>query len=155
MAITVTPFSENGGFAATAFFLFVPTTTTAGQSFISIYDPSNFDDPDDASSYSWRAEDIEVARVPTIHRVILVYRDLGLATITVTVSGVNDNGATVTASKLTKIGSAAASNNLMTAFVDLTVSAFRPQLSISRAAGAGPVSIVSATMVGEVEEVSF
>ncbi len=149
------PFSENGGFAATTFFMFVPSISSTGQCFISIFDPTSFDDPDDAASYSWRAEDIAIDRVPTVRRVILQYRDLGLATITVTVSGVNDTGNAVSSSSVVKLGTSGASGLIMTAFVDLTMTGYRPQLSISRAAGAGPVSIVAATMVGEVEDVTL
>lgn len=150
------PFGENGGFSATTFYMFVPTTASdSGASFIAIFDPTNFDDADDPSSYSWRAEDLVVARMPTVHRVILIYTDLGAATITVTVSGTNDNGNVVKASQKIKIGTTAATGEQMTKFVDLAITAFRPRVQIDRAAGAGPVSIVSCTMAGEVEDVTF
>src|SRR6266404_5193402 len=148
MASTI-PFSENGGFAGTTFFLFVPTQNSGtGASFVSVFDPSSFDDSDDASSYSYKAEDVIVGRVPTVRRVVLVYRDLGIATITVTISGVNDSDNAVSVSATTKIGTSGATGKQLTEFVDVTATCFRPQLTISRAAGAGPVSIVSASMIG-------
>jgi hypothetical protein len=147
------PFGENGGFAGTTFFLFVPTSASdTGASFISIFDPSNFNDTVDGSSYSWRSEDIVPGRVPTVRRIILIYTDLGSATITATITGTNDNGNIVTASAQFNIGTSAASGAILTKFIDLTLTAFRPQLSISRAAGGGPVSIVEAVLIGEVEE---
>jgi hypothetical protein len=151
-----TPFGENGGFAGTTFFLFVPCIATGtGASFISIFDPSNFDDPEDGSSYSWRAEDIIVGRYPVVRRVILVYTDLGVAKLTVSITGTNDQGNIVTARQSVTIGTSGASGALLTAFVDISLTCFRPQLSVSRAAGGGPLSIVSASLIGEYEEVSL
>ena len=150
------PFSENGGFGATTFFLFVPTQASdSGISTVSIFDVSSFNDPDDGTSYSWRVEDIITARVPTVRRVIFVYTDLGPAIVTVNLKGTNDNNAIVTASKTISIGTAGATGAQFTVFVDIELTAFRPQLSISSKAGAGPISIVSASMSGEVEQVTF
>lgn len=150
------PFSENGGFAATTFFLFVPAQAAdTGAPYVGIFDTTNFDDSDDPSTYSWRSEDIIVGRFPVVRRVILVYRDLGPATITVTVTGTDDNNSIVAASQKVKIGTSGATGVLLTIYVDLQLAAFRPQLSVSRAAGAGPVSIVSATLIGEVEDTSL
>lgn len=147
------PFSENGGFLATTFFLFVPAVRfDTGDPYIGIFDTTDFDDPNAASSYSWRAEDIAVARVPTVRRVILVYTDLGVAKITVTLSGTNDLNNVISASQTVTIGTSGASGAQLTAFVDVALTAFRPQLTISRAAGGGPLSIVSATLTGEVEK---
>ncbi len=150
------PFSENGGFAATNFYLFVPTQDAAlSQSYIGIFDPTSFDDPVDGTSYAYRQEDVMPARVPTVRRVVLTYRDLGVAHITVTVQGINDNGNTVVSSVPKTIGTKAATGLLMTAFCDVQLTAFRPQIVVSRPAGGGPLSIVRATMVGEVEEVTL
>lgn len=156
MAINPVPFSENGGFSATTFFMFMPATFLSnGAPFIAIFDPSDFNDDNDASSYSWRVEDVVVGRIPVVRRVVLVYTDLGNATITVTLSGTNDSNNKVTASRKISIGTDGKSGELLTKFVDISLTAFRPQLTISREANAGPVSIISATLIGEVEEVSF
>ncbi len=150
------PFSENGGFNATTFFLFMPTIASdTGRPTISIFDPSSFDDPDDAASYSWKAEDIVIGRVPIVRRALLVYTDLGLATITVTVTGTDDNNKQISSSKVIQIGTIAATGLQMTKLVDVTLACFRPQLSITRVAGAGPISIVSASLIGEYEEVTL
>jgi hypothetical protein len=150
------PFSENGGFLATTFFIFCPTQASdSGASYIGIFDPSSFDDPNNGSSYSYKIEDVIVGRVPTVRRVILVYKDLGPATITVQLSGTNDNNNIVTASVKAKLGTTGATGALLTAFADVTLTAFRPQLTLSRAAGGGPLSIISATLVGEIEDISL
>jgi len=149
------PFSENGGFAATMFYLFVPAISSTGAPYIAVWDTTSFNDSDDPSTYSYRSEDIIVGRVPTVRRIILVVTDLGPATLTITVSGTNDKGNAISSSAVQKIGTTGATNAQLTYFIDLVFTGFRPQLSYSRAANAGPVSIVSATMIGEVEEVTL
>jgi hypothetical protein len=153
---TSVPFLENGGFAATAYFLFVPTLLSAGgNSFIGAFSASNYNDPLDSSSYSYRMEDVIVGRMPTVRRVIVIYRNLGVATLTVTVSGTDDNGVRQTSFDTNIIGSTLADGTLGTSFFDVQLAAFRPQITLSRTANAGPVSIISATLVGEVEDTSL
>lgn len=150
------PFSENGGFLATDSFLFVPTASADfSQFYIGFFDVTSFDDANDGSFYAYRVEDVDVCRVPTVRRVLLVYRDVGVGTITVSVRGVNDNDAIVSVSSKQVLGTKAATGALLTQLVDLTLTCFRPQITISRDAGAGPISIISATMVGTVEEVTL
>jgi hypothetical protein len=153
---TFVPFSENGGFAATAFVMFVPVqASTGGGGYISTFSPVSYDDANDASSYSYRQEDIIPNRVPTVRRIAITYRNIGLATRTITVTAINDAGATVTATQTQQIGDTTADSTLRTIFYDLVVTGFRPQLTISRAAGGGPISIIRASMIGEVENASL
>jgi len=120
---------------------------------IGIFDTNNFDDKLQGSSHSFKVEDIIAERQPTVRRVILTYRDLGPAAIIVTINGSDDNGTlTQVSTPLIKIGSATASGKLITKFVDITYTGFRPQLTIIRAPGGGPVSIATATMLGHVEK---
>lgn len=150
------PFSENGGFVASNFFLFMPTSSPDGsQSYIGIFDVSNFNDPTDGRLYTYRQEDIIVGRVPTVRRIILVYRDTGVLSVTVTVQGTDDNGQKVSQSVKVQIGTTSASLQLLTKFVDIELTAFRPQPLLSQNAGDGPLDIVSLTMIGSVEEVTL
>lgn len=150
------PFLENGGFSATSYFLFVPTELVAGgNSFIGAFSASNYNDINASSSYSYRMEDVMSGRVPTVRRVIVVYRNLGVATLTVTISGTDDNGAPQSVSATNTIGNVLADNTLATSFFDVQLSVFRPQITLFRPANGGPVSIISTRMIGEVEEVSL
>lgn len=150
------PFSENGGFAATNFFLMVPTQQMVGGAVgIAIYDTTSYDDPNDASSYSYRIEDVIPGRMPTVRRVILNYRDLGPALLTVAIDGTDDNQQPVVQSVKVQLGNTVPTLEPMIKLVDITVTCFQPQLTLSRAAGGGPIDIISATLVGEVEEVSL
>jgi hypothetical protein len=84
-----------------------------------------------------------------------VYRDLGLATVGFLLTGtlftapsgqqLVSNSTTVT------LGTASKTGRLMTALVDLELTAMDMQLTINRAANAGPVSIVKIIMCGQVE----
>lgn len=147
------PFSEFGGVFGSTYFLFIPSQDSNSlASFLGFFDVSSFDDPKDGSSYSYRVEDTRTDRVPTINRVILTYRDLGLAKLTFTLTGVNDDGKVVSNSVLVQIGNVVATNALLTKFIDLTLTAFRPQLSVSRLPAGGPVSIIRVVLRGEVED---
>lgn len=148
------PFSENGGFSATQYFIFVPVQSSSG-TYVGIFDITSFDDKNDGSYYFYRVEDTQTGRFPTVRRLFVTYRDIGIVTVTFTVRGIDDTGSIVTSSQIVKLGTASASGNLLSQFVDLTLSAFRPQLSITRAAAAGPLDIVSVTMILEVEETSL
>lgn len=118
---------------------------------IDTFNSTNFNDPLQGSSYSYRVEDVFPNRVPTVRRVALTYRDLGTATITLTLTGTDDNQTVQTASATVTIGNAVPTNVLMVKLVDIELTAFRPQLTISRAANGGPMSITRATMMGQVE----
>ena len=147
------PFGENGGVFGSTWFLFVPVEdTVTGNCFIGIFDTTSADDQRDGSSYAFRAEDVKYDRVPTVNRIILTYRDLGLATLGLTLRGVNDNGAVVMQTYTVSLGTTAASGVLLTRFVDVQLSAFRPQLILTRIAGSGPIDITHVTIRGEVED---
>jgi hypothetical protein len=150
------PFLENGGFAATAYYLFVPTQpSSSGNAYIGVFASTNYNDQGDGSTYFYRQEEIIVGRVHHVRRIILVYRDIGLATITVGVQGPDDNNVVQIASQAITIGSAQATSNLLTATVDLSIACYRPQPFITRAAAAGPVSVISLTLIGEADDSSL
>src|SRR5262249_5326063 len=110
------PASENGGVFASNYFLFMPVQDiNTKQSFIGFYDFSSFDDPYADSSYSYRIEEIVPNSTPTVNRVDLTYVDLGLATIQVTISGVNDNGQVISSTISQQIGNKIATGALLTA----------------------------------------
>ena len=150
------PANENGGLFAPTYYLMIPMQNSAtGTCSLYTYDPTSFDDTTDGGYYKYRVEDVSLLRVPTVRRVGIIYRDLGLAKFTVTLTGTNDQRQVVSNSVVVQIGNSIATNALLTILVDITLTAFRPQLSFSRNAGDGPLSIVSATLIGEVEEVSL
>jgi len=128
----------------------IPINGSVG-SLLAYFDSTTFNDPIDGSTYIYRAEDIVMSRVPTVRRVTLTYLDLGVATLAITITGANDLGALVTNTVTITIGNTIPTGLLLTAFADIVITCFRPQLSIFRAASGGPVQITAALISGTVE----
>lgn len=132
--------------------LLIPLNPSAGgTNKIGVFTPGNYN-TEVASQYTFRMEDIAESRVPTVRRVVITYKDIATCPITVTVSGTNDNAQVVSSSQNVTLGSGTNTNNLMTKFVDITLTAFRPQIQITRAANAGSLAITKVMMVGTVED---
>jgi hypothetical protein len=148
------PVGENGGISAPSDnILLIPVQdSVSSRCYLGYYDVTNFNDNNDGSYYKFRKEDVVPLRVPTVRRIGVVYRDLGTVKVTFSLSAVNDNGNVITSSQKVTLGTSGASNDLLTAFVDVVITGFRPQLTVTRGAGDGPLSIVSITLIGEVEE---
>ena len=132
-------------------YLLVPTLGTTGK-VLSYYDAGSFNDTVDGCTYIFKAEDIIADRVPTARRVIITYIDLGVATLHVTVSSVNDNGVINTQQTAITIGTVTASGILSTAYADLSVTGYRPQVTLFRSANGGPVFISHVVVTGTVEK---
>ncbi len=130
------------------------TTGTVG---FYAFDPAGgFNDPVASSFYSFKVEDVAQGRTPTISRVIVTYRDLGLVIAVFMLTGTQDNqvvgGLTGSGSMQTvQMGNQSATGKLMTKFVDISLTAQNIQLTVVRAAGAGPLSIAKVLMCGRVE----
>jgi hypothetical protein len=132
-------------------YLLVPSQGTTGK-VLSFYDTTSLDDASDASTYTFKAEDLTAVRVPTVRRVMITYIDLGVATLHVSVTAVNDNGVIVTEQTAITIGTVGATQNICTAFADLSVTGYRPQVQLFRAAGGGPVFISHVVASGTIEK---
>lgn len=147
------PTNENGGVFGSTYFLFVPVQDArSGLCYIGFFDVSNFNDPVDGSSYSYRQEDISPDAQVTVQRIWITYRDLGLAKLTLTLTGTNDDGQVINASATVQIGNPVPTNALLTKQFGLQLTGFRPQLTISRNAGDGPISIIRVRLEGETEQ---
>jgi hypothetical protein len=122
------------------------------------FDPAGgYNDPIASSVYAFKVEDVIQGRTPTISRVIVTYRDLGQVTVVFTLTGTQDNqvvgGLTGSGSmQVVQLGNILATGKLMTKFVDISLTAQNIQLMITRAAGAGSLSIVKVLLCGRVEE---
>jgi hypothetical protein len=126
------------------------------------FDPAGgFNDPLASSFYSFKVEDVIQGRTPTISRVIVTYRDLGPVTAVFTLTGTTDgqqvagglngNGSMQTV----QMGNQLATGKLMTIVIGITLTAQNLQLTVTRAAGAGPLSIAKVLMCGHVEDQAY
>lgn len=109
--------------------------------------------PELVAFYTFKAEDILADRVPTLRRVVITYVDYGPFTATLTITGINDDNVVVTTGAKTFTGGTGTFGTLalMTVFVDISITAFRPQLTINVAATKGPLAISTVLMTGTVE----
>jgi hypothetical protein len=151
--------ASNGGTATQLNMILIPATVFSG-GFLGVmytFDPTNFNDPNSGSFYNWKVEDGIAGRTLTTGLVILSYRDLGVATITVTLSGVlgitdaKSPSTPVSKSQQVTIGTIGATQKLCTVLIGMAFSAANMQLSVLRAPNAGPVSITKARLEGRVE----
>lgn len=148
------PAPSNGGTATKLALALYPIGLSPGAALF-IFDPTNFNDAISGSFYDWKVEDVIAGRTPTINRVILSYRDLGVASLFVNLSGTNDQGQAVNSSQTIQIGNTVPLGIILTTLVGISLTAQNLQLSIVRAANAGPVSITKVRMEGKVETTTY
>jgi len=153
---------SNGGMAAPLGVALYPVCTLAGNTgLFYFFDTTNYNDPLSPSYYTWKQEDIIAGRMPTCNRVIISYRDLGVANITVTLSGMvgqTDSNNACTPSLMVRpltIGTTNATGLICTVNFGISLSAANLQLRVDRAADAGPVSITKIRLEGRVEKTAY
>lgn len=112
-------------------------------------------DPVNPSSYAWRVEQIKSYRNPTIRKLLWTYTDLGQVSVSWMLTGTNENGQVVSQTTSLGVGNLVPTYAMMTTEVDINLTAMNLQLSVSKQAGEGPLSVVKIVMVGEVEEVTL
>ncbi len=159
MTFTVTN-PSNGGMAGPLNLLVIPCQQFGAQE-VQSFNPFDFNDLSFGSFYSWKVEEIAAARMPTCSRQMITYRDLGVAILTASLGGTispvgDDNIPTVsTISETFKIGTAGATGKLFTILRSLELTAQNLQYTITRGAGAGPVSITKVRLEGRVEMTAY
>ena len=150
----------NGGFTPTHAYNFIPGILN-GAVVMNAFDPGQgFNDVNDGGFHYFRIEEVKTMRYPTFRRVGIIYRDLGIATIQVALSAVDDNGQVNTNAVAGvypsfTIGTKLATGRLCQKFLDTVITGMLPQMGIIRAANAGPVSISKMWLTTEVEEVTY
>lgn len=138
--------AASGGLTGGEYLILIPVLdVNTGERYIGYFDVNDLDTETESIYVTGQAEIMEGRQI-TVSRVRIIYRDLGLAKLDVTVK--------TSQKSLTKtkgIGSSNVTGELVTDYVDMVVTGERPQLIISRKAGYGPVSIIKATMITDVE----
>lgn len=146
---------SNGGVATTSRLTLYPMQSAIPGGPVAFYafDPSlGFNDPQAGGFYSFKVEEIIPGRVPTIRKVIAVYRDLGLASFSFSLSGTNDaQGVVGPLTVPVQIGNVVPTNKLMTKLIDIQITAMNLQATIARSANGGPLSFAKIILCGQVE----
>lgn len=154
MTFTVTN-PSNGGSPAQLGLLLIPCQQFVTQEVLGL-NTGDFNDNASGSFYSYKVEEIAAGRTPSCTRQIIMYRDLGVATITSLLSGYDQNAqAPVTNSESFTIGTVAATQKLCTVIRGLSLTAQNLQYTVTRGGGAGPVSIVKVRLEGRVEMTAY
>jgi hypothetical protein len=149
------PVSYGGVFATAQASLFPCLNTNTGFMEFRTWDttvPPN--DPLLASSYTWKMEDLAAYRTPTLRRLVVTFRDLGQVATVWTATSENQQ---TQQTQQTSVGwgNAVPTMRIMSTPVDLSITGQLIQVSVTRAAGAGPLAIVKLTLAFQVEEVSL
>jgi hypothetical protein len=148
--------ASNGGYSAQLGLALYPVCTQANNvGAFYFYDITNFNDPNSPSYYNYKVEDVICGRTATIRREIISYRDLGVATLTVELSGTNDLGQYINALTTITIGNPSPLGIILTQIVNLTFTGQNLQVMLVRAANGGPVSITKIRLEGTVETTKY
>ena len=149
------PGPSNGGTAAPIGLLLIPAQQFNTQVVLT-FDTNNFNDPSSESFYFWKVEEVIAGRTPSCTRQIIQYRDLGVATVTFTLSGYDQNTQAPTSTSFpATIGTVAATGKIATLILGMNLTAQNLQFSMERDPGAGPVSLVSVELMGRVERTAY
>jgi hypothetical protein len=148
---------SNGGVAINSRLTLFPMQASGNQvaGFYAFDPASGFNDTTDASSHSYRVEEIIAGRTPTVSRLIVTYRDLGPVIATFSLSGTTDSQTVVSNSVSLNLGNPIPTGKLMTVVIGLTLTAQNLQLTVSRGAGAGALSLAKVVLCGRVEMVKY
>jgi hypothetical protein len=149
--------ASNGGLTKPLGFALYPVSSATGQGQMFFCDPTNFNDPNSASFYTYKVEDVIAGRTPSVGCIIISYTDLGVASLTWNISGTTDQGKAVNETGTISIGNTVPLGIILTQIVRFNpvFTAQNIQLTLIRAAGAGPVSITKVRMEGRVEKTVY
>jgi hypothetical protein len=158
--------SSNGGVSQLARLSLIPVRTVPlNTTAVYAFNPlAGFNDIINPSFYAFRVEEVIAGRTPTISRIILTYRDLGIVTVTFSLFGTNDAGQIVSAltmpsqasaSTTIVLGNSVATNRLLTKIIGIQLTAQNIQLTIQRGAGAGALSISEIRLCGRIENQEY
>jgi hypothetical protein len=146
VAREVIKLTPSGGLSGISTQLLIPMwDSKSGRSYIGTLDYNDFN-TEEASLYAFRMEDVLPGRQITVSRVQVTYRDLGPATLTAIVETAQG---VIYDEK--KIGTPSGDGSVKSQYFDLEITGERPQLSLFRDKNSGPVSIISAKMITDVE----
>lgn len=145
---------SNGGINQTSRISAYPMTSiVTGQTALYAYDPGlGYNDPSNPSNYFYKVEEVVPGKTPSTNDLIVYYRDLGLVTVTFTVTATLDDQTIVSNSAKVTLGNQVATGRIMMrASIGLSITGQCLQLSWSRAANAGNLALVKLILCGTVE----
>lgn len=122
---------------------------------IMTFDTTSFDDQN-ASTYYFRMEEVDEDKAPTVHRVRIIYRDIGGIGGGVLLRAVLDYQDETNAPRsIAGLATLQTLNDkkLKRAYVDLTATGFRFQLRLERDVSVGPIDIIKVSLLGDMGDI--
>jgi hypothetical protein len=142
---------SNGGTGAPIGMFLIPCQQFDTQVVLA-FDFTDFDDPSIGSFYAYKVQQVIAGRTPTVNRVIVTYRDLGVVTFTIQLSGIDQNTLQeVFLMTTATVGTAGADNTEKTLVWGINKTLQNIQLSVVKNPGDGPLCITGARTEGRVE----
>lgn len=118
-------------------------------SYVAILDVTDFN-CEEPAFYFFRIEDIVEGHKPTLRRIRIRYRDLGVCKVTFAVIGENTQSPSLDNQQLEDIiiGTEKADGRIKTAYASVVLTDLAMQCYIVRDANRGPLDIISVTLLG-------
>jgi hypothetical protein len=150
---------SNGGISQLASIAMMPMQNpVTGMCGAYAFDPLfGFNDPVNPSVHSYKVEEVMHGRTPTVTRLLVTYRDLGIVQVVFTFSYTDDAGQVQSSSIPATLGNKQQTNKELTKmlFPNSAITGQNIQLTVNRAANAGALSIVKVTICGRVEKQEY
>lgn len=151
--------TSTGGLFGTNFQLLMPLFDSVfNRTYLALIDPSN-NDTEEEAFYLFKQEDVMPSRTVSVHKLIIVYKELGPAKfsvgIQVYIRKVNKFYQKSVALAITDrqdIKAPFPDGKLRELPVDLVIDGERPQVFIRRRANSGPLCITRVHMIGHADE---
>lgn len=151
--------TSTGGLFGVNYQLLMPLFDSVfDKTYLALIDPSNNDTEEDAF-YAFKQEDVMPSRTVSVHKLIVVYKEIGAArfnvgvqvyirkpnkfyakTVPVQIKVRNEKGVPFPDGRLRELA------------VDLVIEGERPQVFISRNANSGPLCVTRVHMIGHADE---
>jgi hypothetical protein len=149
--------TSTGGLFGLTGALYVPFFDSLNNIYHAVLLDSNDFNCEEDAFYYFKVEDVNIGRSCDIHKLVVVYRNLGIGKVTFGVGIYQPQAKTdalkfVTKTVTKSLGNISANKKLYTQNFDLVISGERPQAFFTRKANDGPISIVSVVMVGDAGE---
>jgi hypothetical protein len=148
--------TSSGGLFGSASALLIPIyDPETNLKYIATLDPTDFNSEEDAE-YRYRMEEVTEGRLITVSRVRIVHRNIGKVTVTGRLSGLikqaDKTWKVVFAEQTITIGDDTKDLSIRTEYFDMIITMERPQFIYKRLANAGPLAIISTTLITNVEQ---
>jgi len=151
--------TSTGGLAGASFKLLMPLFDSVfDKTYCALIDADN-NDCEEESFYLFRQEDVMPGRICSVHKLLITYKELGVATFSIGVqvylrepNKFYQNSVELKITKRNQKGMPFPDGKLRTIAADFVIEGERPQVFIRRKANSGPLAITRVHMIGKADQ---